>query len=397
MNSINTRTNDQWQDYKFSDLCKITRGASPRPIHEWVTQSGGMPWVKISDATASNSRYLSKTKEQIKLDSVRMSVQVHPGDLIVSNSATPGIPKFLTIDACIHDGWLLLRDIKDTTTKEYLYYLLVSIREGLLQLGNGSIFTNLKTDILKNYPVKIPSKDVQSLIWKTLSFIDDKIDLLHAQNETFEKLAQALFSGRFVSLKNDNWTKSTLNDVISVKGGTTPSTSVPSYWDGKYNWTSPRDLSNSRSPFMTKTEKTITEDGLKQIGSGLLPKGTVLLSSRAPIGYLAISDIEVAINQGYIAVVCDKKISNLYMYLWIKQNLDTIINAANGSTFLEISKSTFKSLEFILPPDELLKSFDQQVSPMFEKIRNNVYQINTLIELRNKLLPKLMNGEIELK
>jgi len=63
MNSINTKTNDQWQDYKFSDLCKITRGASPRPIHEWVTQSGGMPWVKISDATASNSRYLSKTKE----------------------------------------------------------------------------------------------------------------------------------------------------------------------------------------------------------------------------------------------------------------------------------------------------------------------------------------------
>ena len=101
----------EWQIFRFQELCDITRGASPRPIHDFLGDEG-MPWIKIADATAEPSRFITGTNAKIKLAGVRASVEVFPGDLILSNSATPGLPKFLKINACIHDGWMLLRSFK---------------------------------------------------------------------------------------------------------------------------------------------------------------------------------------------------------------------------------------------------------------------------------------------
>ena len=120
------------------------------------------------------------------------------------------------------------------------------------------------------------------------------------------------------------------------------------------------------------------------------------MSSRAPIGYLAITDISVAINQGYIAIVCDKLVSNYFMYLWCKANMEAIKNAGNGSTFEEISKSNFKALSIAIPPESILIKFDSTTRPFFEKIRKNQIQVKTLEKLRDNLLPKLMSGEVRI-
>ncbi len=254
---------------------------------------------------------------------------------------------------------------------------------------------SINTEILSGVSLNLPDLPEQHSIASILSSLDNKIDLLHRQNKTLEALAETLFRQWFVEEAEEGWETGKLGDVISVKGGTTPSTSNPEFWDGDIHWTSPRDLSNHNSVFMTTTERRITEKGLAQIGSGLLPIGTVLLSSRAPIGYLAITDISVAINQGYIAIIWDKLIPSYFIYLWIKTNLDSIINAANGSVFLEISKSTFKELDIVVPSKPKLDNFNKNITPLFEKIRRNVYQIRTLARLRDTLLPKLMSGEVK--
>src|SRR5665647_3471913 len=251
--------------------------------------------------------------------------------------------------------------------------------------------------MIENINLIIPSPPEQIQIAGILSSLDDKIDLLHRQNKTLEQLAETLFRQWFVEEAKESWGVGKLGDIISVKGGTTPSTTKPEYWNGNFHWTSPRDLSNNNSIYLFNTERKLTEKGLKQIGSGLLPIGTVLLSSRAPIGYLVITEIPVAINQGYIAIICDKLVSNYFMYLWTKKNLDTIISSANGSVFLEISKSTFKELDFIIPPKEKLKLFDKEIEPLFQKIKSNTNQICTLTQLRDTLLPKLMSGEVTVK
>lgn len=256
---------------------------------------------------------------------------------------------------------------------------------------------SLNQQILKLLPITLPPLSEQKAIAAVLSSLDDKIDLLHRQNQTLEAMAETLFRQWFVEEAQEDWEEGILDDVISVKGGTTPSTKEPEYWDGDIYWTSPRDLSNHNSIFIFNTERKITKKGLTKIGSGLMPIGTVLLSSRAPIGYLAITVIPVDINQGYIAIVCNKIVSNYFMYLWCKTNMEDIKNAGNGSTFEEISKSNFRILKLSIPPEKKLKEFNGVVSPVFEKIRTNQKQIQSLEKLRDNLLPKLMSGEVRVE
>lgn len=276
------------------------------------------------------------------------------------------------------------------------YYIQSTIgRNFLLHSRSGTSQPYISLGALRVFPILIPNDiNEQKAIAAMLSSLDDKIDLLHRQNKTLEAMAETLFRQWFVEEAEEAWETAVVGDVVSIKGGTTPSTKEAAYWDGNIHWTSPRDLSSHEAVFLSDTERKITEEGLSQIGSGLLPKGTVLLSSRAPIGYLAITDIRVAINQGYIAIVCDKQVSNYFMYLWCKANMETIKNAGNGSTFEEISKSSFKNLGFEVPEKEKLKAFDEAIQPNFEKIRANQCQIRTLKKLRNTLLPKLMSGEV---
>jgi type I restriction enzyme S subunit len=191
------------------------------------------------------------------------------------------------------------------------------------------------------------------------------------------------------------WKVGVLDDILEVKGGTTPSTKEQKFWDGEFHWTSPRDLSNLKFPLLLNTEKKITKEGLKKIGSGLLPKGTLLLSSRAPIGYLAITEIETAINQGYIAINAKKDFSNLYLLYWIKSNMDLIVERANGSTFVEISKTNFKQINCLIPNKNILTDFVFQVEALFEQLRINLIENQELTNLRDTLLPKLISGELE--
>ena len=260
---------------------------------------------------------------------------------------------------------------------------------------SGAVQPKLNKASLTSIPFYLPEdKQEQRTIATILSSLDDKIDLLHRQNQTLEAMAETLFRQWFVEEAQEDWEEGKLDDVISVKGGTTPSTSIAEFWDGNIYWTTPRDLSNHNSVFMFTTARKITEKGLSQIGPGLLPVGTVLLSSRAPIGYLAITEVPLAINQGYIAIICNKIISNYFMYLWCKSNMEYIKNSGNGSVFQEISKSVFKEMSITIPPEAMLKKFDEEIESTFLKIKTNQFQIQTLETLRDTLLPKLMSGEV---
>ncbi len=258
----------------------------------------------------------------------------------------------------------------------------------------GSAQPGANAKVLGAYSFLLPPLSEQRAIAAVLNSLDDKIDLLHRQNATLEAMAEALFRKWFVVEAKEEWEEKTIGDVVEIKGGSTPSTKNPDYWDGNISWTSPKDLTGEKSIFMFSTERTISADGLAQISSGLLPKGTLLLSSRAPIGYLAIADIELAINQGYIAILNNSYISSYYMYLWCKYNMEGIKAAGNGSVFQEISKSVFRQLPFLLPPKDILSNFNSIIESYFQKIHSNQTQINILKKLRDTLLPKLMSGEV---
>lgn len=139
-----------WTNAPLGSFVEIKRGGSPRPIQDYLSDSG-LRWLKISDVTSLSSPFVFEVKEHIKEEGLRKTFFLHAGELVLSNSATPGIPKILDVDTCIHDGWLYFP--KSELSKYYLYLFFKHIRKELVSLGNGSVFTNLKTDILKAFPV----------------------------------------------------------------------------------------------------------------------------------------------------------------------------------------------------------------------------------------------------
>jgi type I restriction enzyme S subunit len=313
---------------------------------------------------------------------------------------------------------------------EFLPYLLLANKPRLLSMvdlaGHGT--GRINTDELNALEIVLPNPDEQQAIAHILGTLDDKIDLNRRMSETLEAMARALFRSWFVDFDpvrakaegrdpglpqhladlfpdrfEDSelgeipagWRVAAIGDLAEVIGGSTPSTKEPAYWDGgEYAWATPKDLSTLAFPVLLGTERCITDKGLAQISSGLLPAGTVLLSSRAPIGYLAVSEIPVAINQGFIAMRPRSGLSNLYLLFWAESAQEAILARANGSTFQEISKTNFRTIPVVRPTDTVLGQFDKAVRPLFRRMVSNERESRPLASLRDTLLPKLISGEL---
>lgn len=162
-----------WVKTTIGNVVSVVRGASPRPIQDYMSETG-MPWVKISDASASVSKYLFNTAECITLKGVSSSRTVTPGTMIVSNSASPGLPMIMEITACVHDGWLIIDDYNGVT-QEYMYYHFLNERQSLVSSSNGSVFNNLKTDIVKAHPVIVPDEEAMANITRQFKLLNAQI------------------------------------------------------------------------------------------------------------------------------------------------------------------------------------------------------------------------------
>lgn len=231
--------------------------------------------------------------------------------------------------------------------------------------------------------------------------IDELNSLKSSNPEAFNKLAQtaALFPAAMQDSElgeiPDGWEVSEIGNEVTVVGGGTPSTKNSEFWEnGTIHWTTPKDMSSLNCKVLTNTDRKITEAGLKKISSGILPENTVLMSSRAPVGYLALAKIPVAINQGYIAMKCENKLSPEYVLLWCEHNMKEIKQRASGTTFAEISKANFKPIPVIVPTQSIVDVFSSQVFELYNFVHSNIQQSNLLSATGDLLLPKLLAGEL---
>lgn len=213
---------------------------------------------------------------------------------------------------------------------------------------------------------------------------------------------QQQFPDRFVFTEAlgwvpEGWEVSTIGEHVENTGGGTPSTKNEAFWQGgSHAFCTPKDMSRLTSWMLTDTERHLTDAGVKKVSSGLLPKRTVLMSSRAPIGYLAISDIPVSVNQGVIAMLPNALFGPLYLLSWAKFNMGNIIDRANGSTFLEISKKNFRPIPFLVPNSSACQAFNKEAEAILEKILLLSEQNISLTNLRDTLLPKLLSGQLRI-
>ena len=279
-------------------------------------------------------------------------------------------------------------------------------------MGSGTTFKEVSGATMKNIEVYLPEDlDEQRRIAGILGSLDDKIELNRRINANLEAQAQALFRSWFVDFEPfrdgpfvdselgkipQGWKIGTLSEIGDVIGGGTPSKIKPEYYtDNGIAWITPKDLSTNNCKFTSKGETDISELGYKNSSAKLMPRGSVLFSSRAPIGYISIAKNEICTNQGFKSIV-PKKAGTCFIYYFLRNNTSKIESMASGSTFKEASGGLMKSLEVIIPSNKILTAFEEAIQPLFNMQEHNEDENARLSALRDILLPKLMAGEINL-
>jgi type I restriction enzyme S subunit len=354
-------------------------------------------------------------------------------------------------------GKFSVRDTKRLDA-DFLYTFLAwaETQQTIERLGYGSAQPNVSPSLIHKVELPLPPLAEQKAIAAVLGALDDKIELNRRMNATLETMARALFQSWFIDFdpvrqnmdrnqpspqpsptgrgssiaegegaegfdEGENfddlpnlgklfpdsfrdselgpipagWEVKPVGEVVNCVGGGTPSTSDPKYWEGgTHHWTTPKDFSSLQAPILLDTDRKLTNAGIAKISSGLLPAGTLLLSSRAPVGYLAIAAMPVAINQGFIGLKCNDRASNFFMLNWCQTNMAEIESRATGTTFAEISKQNFRPIPLVLPPKTIMDAFTATVEPFYTQITANLHQSRTLATLRDTLLPQLLSGNL---
>lgn len=295
--------------------------------------------------------------------------------------------------------YIVFRAKEGIANKDYLYYLVCSpeVREPAIKSMVGSSGRQrVQTDVVKNLEIDVPPLVDQEKIGSFLKSFDDKIALNDKINNNLEQQAQAYFDELFVVNADPNWSECTLSDIGSVVAGGTPSKSKPEYYaDQGIAWITPKDLSVNKSKFISHGENDISELGFSKSSAAKMPAGTILFSSRAPIGYIAIAQNEVTTNQGFKSVIPNENISTAYMYFLLKNLLPTIEGMASGSTFKEISGAAMKSVPTVMPDADTIRLFSSFCEPVFKEQEILEAENQRLSALRDSLLPKLMSGELD--
>ena len=262
--------------------------------------------------------------------------------------------------------------------------------------NTGSTRGNINAQTFGNMEIPLPERKQQDYLVSILEPIDEKIKNNKQVNDNLEQQAQSYFQELFVDNASPEWTTGTISDLGTVVGGSTPSKAKPEYYtESGIAWITPKDLSINKSKFVSHGENDITELGLRNSSASLMPEGTVLFSSRAPIGYIAIAAGEVTTNQGFKSVVPKPEIGTPFVYFFLKNTLPVIEGMASGSTFKEVSGSTMKNVPAVIPDAETLAKFSDFCAPIFAQQRILEEQNQSLATLRDNLLPKLMSGEID--
>ena len=373
--------------YKLEDIVEVTMGQSPKSQY-YNAEGKGTPFLQ-GNRTFGFKRPIFDTYTTL------VTKEAKAGDVIMSVRAPVGDINITPIDMCLGRGVCSLR--MKNGNQEFLYYMMKYYMSQLLNKENGTVFGSVNRNDINGLEVDIPEDiERQKKIARYLTMIDDKIELNTDINNNLEQQAEALFHSLFVKNANPTWNDGVLSDLGTVVAGGTPSKTKPEYYSEQgIAWITPKDLSLNKSKFISHGEIDISELGFSKSSATKMPTGTVLFSSRAPIGYIAIAVNEVTTNQGFKSVVPNENIGTAFMYYLLKFLLPTIEGMASGSTFKEISGAGMKSVPVVIPDNETIEKFNTFCTPIFQQQEVLETENSRLTDIRDALLPKLMSGELD--
>jgi type I restriction enzyme, S subunit len=388
-----------WVPTTLGGLITLQRGFD---ITKSSQSIGSFPVVSSSGVTSFHDQFM-----------------VNGPGVVIGRKGTLGTAFYLPNSYWPHDTTLWVKDFKGNDPK-FVYYLLKGLP--LERLDSGSANPTLNRNYAHLLKVSAPDSTVQKRIAAVLSVLDAKIELNDRINTELGALAKTIYDYWFVqfdfpdakgrpykssggamiwdhTLKREiptEWEAGSLEDLGQIVGGSTPSTANPeNFAKDTIPWITPKDLSNNKGrKFISRGETDVSDAGKRSASLTLYPAGTVLMSSRAPVGYLAIALNPVTTNQGFKSFIPNKGYGTSFVYYTVSRSMPTIIQYASGSTFVEISGSVLKSVHAVLPDKSASDAFCSLLEPLVKRQQQAELENVELIQLRDWLLPLLMNGQV---
>lgn len=388
----------------------IKRGITPKYVDDGICVLN-QKCIRDGRISLEPARLTSKNS--------RISVEqfLQNGDVLVNSTGTGTLGRTAPFhysngleQAVVDTHVTIVRPETGTVNARYLAYVLRQCEPSITHMAKGA--TNqveLSARDLSFLPIKLRDKREQDRIASILSAYDDLIENNRRRIQLLEESARLLYTEWFVRLHfpghehvkiidgvPEGWEKKKIAEVSDTYGGGTPSTKVSEYWvGGNITWFIPKDLTNNDCLVLLDSEKKITEEGLKKSSAKMLPPETILMTSRASIGYFGLYDGAACTNQGFISIVPKKDFLKLYLLHNLMGRKEEILSRSGGTTYKEINKTTFRNMSLVTPPDHLLKQFDSFAYDVVKQARILKKQEAALKQARDLLLPRLMNGEIE--
>lgn len=396
----------KWEYKTLDQLGEVSRGRSKhRPRNDPSLFGGKYPFIQTADVKAANF-YITEYDTTYNEKGLAQSRLWNPGTLCITIAANIADTGILAMDACFPDsvmGFLPYERIADVRFVKYCFDIL---QQNCKKISQGAAQDNLSWEKLSTILFPAPPIEVQTKIADILSTYDNLIENNQKQIKLLEEAAQRLYKEWFVDLRfpghentkitdgvPEGWGKYKFSDITSIMSGGTPKTDVKGFYNGNIPFYTPKDSDDSF--FVLDTITHISQSGLDNCNSQLYPVNTVIITARGTVGKTTILAVPMAMNQSCYALKCDELNSPYYLFFSLKNEVAALKKMANGGVFNTIIVKTFDSICLIVPTQDVLNMFEALVSPIMEQIKAKARQNIMLAEARDRLLPKLMSGEIE--
>ncbi|WP_271394667.1 restriction endonuclease subunit S [Neomicrococcus lactis] len=401
-----------WRDTTIGGLGRVVTGITPPSKHpDWFGDD--LPFVTPSDINFGNrrprpERWLSQSGR----DGLRTRVVPPGSSAFVCIGATIGKVCLVETEAITNQQINTVIPAPDTDSR-FLYSLLRHVAPAVAQGASGAATPIINKSAFSAIPVRIPDLETQVRIGEVLGALDDLIENNRRRIEILEQMARSIYREWFLKFRYpghenvplvdselgpipEGWVESTCGSELDFIGGGTPSKKEPAYWSaGTVAWYTPSDLTKTGWRYASSSELNITEVGVAKSSARIFPAGSVLMTSRATLGVLAIATTEATTNQGFIVIRPDERWSSGFIYEWLDSNAGALAALGTGATFKEITKGSFKSFPFVVPAQSVLDAYRVATEPLEVQIRVLEQQVRSLSDLRDLLLPKLVTGQID--
>lgn len=378
---------NNWQQIKFKDFITLQRGYD---LFKTEYKEGLYPVIGATEIAGYHNKY-----------------KVEGPGITVGRTGTIGHVQLIKENFWPHQDCLFVKDYKGNDLL-FVYYTLKALP--LSHLDAGGAVPALNRNHLDNIKISRPDIPIQQHVASILSAYDDLIEVNNQRIKILEETASQLYKEWFVRMRfpgykhtkfdkgiPHGWEVKKVKDAFDILGGGTPSTENDEYWNGDINWFTPTDITGSHGIFLSAAEHKITEGGLNKSSAKMFPPYSIMMTSRATIGAVGINTTAACTNQGFITCLPNERLPFTYLYYWILSNKEMFENLASGSTFLEITKGTFKKIDILIPARTVIDKYHETIEPILKQTEVLQQQNTQLQQIRDRLLPRLISGKLQIK